>query len=199
MNRLLIRFSDFLFSLLGLLVLLPFGMVVAVLIKVDSSGPVLFRQKRVGLEGRDFSLLKFRTMVVDADKKGLITVGNRDPRITRVGAFLRRFKMDELPQLLNVLAGEMSLVGPRPEVRKYVTLYSPEQRKVLSVKPGITDLASVAFANENELLSKAVNPDQYYINEIMPAKIRLNMVFIEHPTYYNYLRIIIRTFFRIFS
>jgi len=134
-------------------------------------------------------------MRVDADKAGLLTVGGRDPRITGAGYFLRKYKLDELPQLLNVLFGDMSVVGPRPEVRKYVNLYTPEQRQILNVRPGITDMASIEFRNENEILAQSIDPEQTYIQDIMPQKIRLNQVFIKNPTIFNYLRIIFRTVF----
>ena len=149
-----IRFFDFILSLVGLVVLAPIFIVLAIWIKIDSKGPVFYKQVRVGQNGIDFGLFKFRSMVVDADKKGLITVGGRDPRITRSGYFIRKYKLDELPQLINVLLGDMSLVGPRPEVRKYVELYTDEQQKVLSVKPGITDYASIEYMDENEILGK---------------------------------------------
>lgn len=193
MNKFLIRASDILLSLVGLILLAPFMLLISCWIGLDSKGPVIFRQSRVGKNDRDFILYKFRTMVINAEKQGLITVGTRDSRITRSGAFLRKFKLDEVPQLWNVLTGDMSLVGPRPEVRKYVDLYTPEQRIVLSVKPGITDLASIVFSNENEVLSSQKDPDTYYIQVIMPEKIRLNLVFIEHPSWTKYLNIIIKT------
>lgn len=194
MNKFLIRFFDIVFSLVGLIVLSPILMLIALLIVIDSSGPVIFRQWRVGKDNCDFRLFKFRTMHINSDKMGLITVGSRDPRITRVGIFLRRFKLDELPQLLNVLLGQMSLVGPRPEVRRYADLYTPAlQTIVLSVRPGITDFASIEYSNENELLSKVNDPEHFYINEVLPAKIKLNLIFIENPTFGNYMRIIFRT------
>ncbi len=199
MNKFLIRFSDLFASLLGLILLSPILICIAIWIKSDTPGPVIFRQKRVGFRGKDFELFKFRTMVMDADRKGLITVGSRDPRITKAGFLLRKYKLDEFPQLWNVLKGEMSLVGPRPEVRKYVDLYTEEQKQVLMVKPGITDLASVAFSHENELLSKQANPDEYYIKVLVPEKIRLNRHFIEHPTWLNYIRIILKTLGGIFG
>ncbi len=198
MNKFLIRIFDFVLVLPGLIILFPFFIIIALLLVIDSRGGIFFRQSRVGKDNRDFLLWKFRTMKTGAEKSGLITVGKRDARITRVGFFLRKYKLDELPQLINVLKGEMSLVGPRPEVRKYVELYSPEQMKVLSVKPGITDFASIEYSNENELLGKSANPDKTYIEEIMPAKIKLNMKFIEHPTVGNYFRIILKTIEKIF-
>ncbi|MBL0104448.1 MAG: sugar transferase [Bacteroidetes bacterium] len=194
MNKSLIRLFDILFSLGGLLVFSPILVFIAIAILIDSPGPVIFRQWRVGQGNRDFRLFKFRTMHLDSDKKGLITVGTRDPRVTRTGVFLRKYKLDELPQLLNVLVGQMSLVGPRPEVRRYADLFTPDlQAIVLSVKPGITDIASIEYSNENELLSKVQDPEHFYVNEVLPAKIKLNLIFIENPTFVNYLRIIFRT------
>ncbi len=193
------RLLDIIFSLLGVIILSPFFIILSLWVKLDSKGPVFYRQKRVGRGGEEFSLLKFRSMHVDADKKGLLTVGGRDPRITRSGYILRKFKLDELPQLFNVLAGDMSVVGPRPEVKKYVDLYNDEQRKVLSVRPGITDMASIEFSNENEILEKQVDPEQYYIDHIMPEKIRLNQQYIQSPTVGNYFRIILLTAKKIFT
>ncbi|NLI23138.1 MAG: sugar transferase [Bacteroidales bacterium] len=193
----MIRFLDILFSLLGLIILLPVFLIVAVLIKCSSKGPVFFLQKRVGKGNRDFSLIKFRTMYQDADRKGLLTVGQRDPRITPVGYFLRKYKIDELPQLINVLKGDMSLVGPRPEVRKYVDLYNDEQRQILNFRPGITDLASIKYVNENEILSQAEDTEAYYIQHIMPDKIRLNLEYLRQPTLKKYFSIIFKTFFSI--
>ncbi|MEW6470152.1 MAG: sugar transferase [Bacteroidota bacterium] len=191
------RFSDIIFSALGLLLLSPFLLLIALAIVAGSGFPVFYRQQRVGLNGRDFQLFKFRTMRAGADKKGLLTVGGRDPRVTAVGYFLRKYKLDELPQLLNVLLGDMSLVGPRPEVRKYVELYTAEQRKVLSVKPGITDYASIAYANENEILGNSSDPEQAYIREIMPAKLALNLKYIREQGLITDLKIIFRTLARI--
>lgn len=189
----MLRFLDILFSFLGLIVLSPLLVLLCLWVKFDSTGPIFYIQKRVGLNGIDFNLFKFRSMRVNADKLGLLTVGGRDPRITNSGFYIRKYKMDELPQLFNVLVGDMSLVGPRPEVRKYVDLYNKEQLKVLSVRPGITDEASIAFRNENEILALSKDPEQTYINEIMPEKIKLNQKFISNPSLSNYFRIIIRT------
>lgn len=193
----MIRLFDLLFSLLGLIILLPVFIIVAILIKCTSKGPVFFLQKRVGKDNRDFSLIKFRTMYQDADKSGLLTVGEKDPRITPVGYFLRKYKIDELPQLINVLKGDMSLVGPRPEVRKYVELYSEEQKQILKFRPGITDLASIKYVNENEILKQADNPEEFYVRYIMPDKIRLNMEYLSKPTVKKYFSIIFKTFFSI--
>ena len=191
------RFFDLLFSFLGLIVLSPFFLVAALLIMLDSRGGVFYCQTRVGKNGKDFRLYKFRTMASGSDKKGLITVGAKDARITRVGYFLRKYKLDELPQLINVLKGEMSLVGPRPEVRKYVEMYTEEQRRVLSVRPGITDYASIEYVDENRILGEAEDPDKAYIEKIMPDKIRYNMRYIEHKGVGEYFKIIFLTFWSI--
>ena len=193
----MIRFFDFILSLVGLVVLAPIFIVLAIWIKIDSTGPVFYKQVRVGQNGIDFGLFKFRSMVVDADKKGLITVGGRDPRITRSGYFIRKYKLDELPQLINVPVGDMSLVGPRPEVRKYVDLYTDEQQKVLSVKPGITDYASIEYMDENEILGKSSDPEKTYIEEIMPEKIKYNMKYIQNKNVSEYFKIIFLTLLKI--
>ena len=193
----MIRFFDFILSLVGLVVLAPIFIVLAIWIKIDSKGPVFYKQVRVGQNGINFGLFKFRSMVVDADKKGLITVGGRDPRITRSGYFIRKYKLDELPQLINVLLGDMSLVGPRPEVRKYVELYTDEQQKVLSVKPGITDYASIEYMDENEILGKSNDPEKTYIEEIMPEKIKYNMKYIQNKNVSEYFKIIFLTLLKI--
>ena len=193
----MIRFFDFILSLIGLVVLAPIFIMLAIWIKIDSKGPVFYKQVRVGQNGIDFGLFKFRSMVVDADKKGLITVGGRDPRITRSGYFIRKYKLDELPQLINVLVGDMSLVGPRPEVRKYVDLYTNKQQKVLSVKPGITDYASIEYMDENEILGKSNDPEKTYIEEIMPEKIKYNMKYIQNKNVSEYFKIIFLTLLKI--
>ena len=193
----MIRFFDFVLSLVGLVILAPIFIVLAVWIKIDSVGPVFYKQIRVGQNGKDFGLFKFRSMVVDADKKGLITVGGKDPRITRSGYFIRKYKLDELPQLINVLVGDMSLVGPRPEVRKYVEFYDDEQNKVLSVKPGITDYASIEYMDENEILGKSMDPEKIYIEEIMPEKIKYNMKYIKNRSLIEYFKIIFLTVLKI--
>ena len=192
-----IRFFDFILSLVGLVILAPLFIVLSVWIKIDSKGPVFYKQVRVGQNSKDFGLFKFRSMVVDADKKGLITVGGRDPRITRSGYFIRKYKLDELPQLINVLVGDMSLVGPRPEVRKYVDLYTDEQQKVLSVKPGITDYASIEYMDENEILGKSNDTEKTYIEEIMPEKIKYNMKYINNKNLFEYFKIIFLTVLKI--
>ena len=172
------RAMDVVISGGALLVLWPVLLIVALLIKIDDPGPVFYRQVRVGKDGKEFRIFKFRTMVVDADKKGLaITVG-RDNRITRMGRFLRKTKLDELAQLLNVFLGDMSFVGPRPEVPKYVNMYTPYQRQVLLVRPGITDYASIAYRNENDMLAGSEDPERMYIDVIMPDKIELNMKYL---------------------
>jgi len=187
------RLFDMLASAAGLVILSPFFAVISAAVALDSRGGVFYRQVRVGRDDKDFKLFKFRTMATGSDKKGLLTVGGKDSRITRVGYFLRKYKLDELPQLLNVLLGDMSLVGPRPEVRKYVSLYSEEQRKVLSVRPGITDYASIEYSDENEILGKASDPEKMYIEEIMPAKLNLNLRYIAQKGLRTDISIIFRT------
>ncbi len=177
-----------------LVVLLPVWLVIALAIALESRGGVFYKQVRVGKDNKDFNLYKFRTMRVGSDQKGLLTVGERDNRITRVGYFLRKFKIDEFPQLLNVLKGDMSIVGPRPEVRKYVDLYTPEQMKVLSVRPGLTDLASIQYVHENEILAAAEDPERAYIDEVMPAKLALNLQYIENQSVVGDIKLIFKTF-----
>ena len=193
----LIRLLDIVLSLLGLLFLLPIFLILAVWIKFDSQGSIFFRQIRVGKEGQDFRIYKFRTMIVNAEKMGTITIGERDPRITNSGYFLRKYKLDELPQLINVLKGEMSFVGPRPEVRKYVEMYNQEQLKILTVKPGITDYASIEYINEDEILGKSLDPEKTYVEEIMPQKIKYNMKYINNKTVIEYFKIIFLTIIKI--
>ena len=191
------RLCDIVFSFFGLLFLSPLLLIVALWIVLDDPGPVFYRQQRVGRHNKDFGLLKFRSMRVGADKMSLITIGDRDPRVTRAGYYIRKFKLDELPQLWNVLIGDMSLVGPRPEVRRYVDLYTEEQRQVLSVRPGITDYASIEYIDENKLLAQAADPDKTYRDEIMPAKIALNRRYINNPTLGQYFKIIFLTIAKI--
>lgn len=193
----MIRFFDMLFSFLGLLLLSPLFVVLYAAICVESRGGGFYRQKRVGRNGKEFYIYKFRSMRVGSDNKGLLTVGGRDPRVTKTGAFIRKYKLDELPQLFNVLKGDMSMVGPRPEVPRYVALYTPEQRQVLSVRPGITDYASIEYADENTLLGKAQNPEQVYIQQIMPDKIRYNMKYIQNRSVREYFRVIFLTLAKI--
>ncbi len=173
-------------------------LIITVLILVDSRGGIFFCQIRVGKNGKDFRLIKFRTMATGAEQKGGLTVGTRDSRITRIGCFLRKYKLDEIPQLINVLISDMSMVGPRPEIRKYVEMYSDEQKKVLSVRPGMTDYASIEYMNENEILGRSTDPERTYIEDIMPSKIKLNMKFIDNPTIGNYFSIIWKTAISIF-
>ena len=193
----MIRLCDIVFSAIGLLLLSPLFLIVYILIRCESKGGGFYCQQRVGKDGRMFDLYKFRSMRTGSDKKGLITVGGHDSRITRMGYFIRKYKIDELPQLWNVLKGDMSLVGPRPEVKKYVDLYTEEQRRVLSVRPGITDYASIEYVDENEILGNADDPDRVYVEEIMPAKIKLNMRYIENRSLNEYFKIIGLTFINI--
>ena len=193
LNQAIKRIFDFLLSLFGIIILSPIFIIVSIAIKLDSKGSILFLQKRVGRYGKEFNIYKFRTMVTDAEKLGKqITVG-KDSRITRVGAFLRKFKIDELPQLFNVLKGDMSLVGPRPEVPKYVALYNEEQRKVLDIRPGITDMASLRYKDENDILGKVDNPEEYYINVIMKDKLNLNLEYIEKSNVFFDIYLILKT------
>ena len=191
------RLFDIGLSFLFLMFFLPFGILIAIIIVLESKGGVFYLQERVGLNSSKFSLYKFRTMRKDADQLGKLTVGMRDPRITKSGYYLRKFKLDEFPQFLNVLIGEMSIVGPRPEVQEYVSLYSEKQMEVLKVKPGITDYASLKYFNENEILGKSSNPNKTYIEEVMPAKLLLNLKYIENPTLMQDLKIIWLTFLKI--
>lgn len=190
------RFFDLIFSMLGLIILVPFFVPIILCMLIFQGFPVFYIQQRVGYKGKMFGMFKLRTMRKNADKLGLsITVGGRDPRITPMGYWLRRFKIDELPQLINVFLGNMSFVGPRPEVERYVSLYSEEQRIVLTVKPGITDWASIEYKSENELLGESANPEKTYIEEILPAKIALNLKFVKNPTVKQYFQIIWKTVF----
>ena len=191
------RIFDLLASTIGLIILSPLFLLISLAIKLESKGKIFYLQKRVGLNGREFKLIKFRSMYENSDKKGLLTIGN-DNRITKVGKFLRKYKLDELPQLINVIKGEMSIVGPRPEVRKYVELYTEEQKKVLSVKPGITEFASIEYRNENELLAKSKNPEKTYIEKIMPQKLDLNLKYVRERGMIIDLKIIFLTLKKIF-
>ena len=193
----MIRFFDILFALLGVLILLPVFVIIYILVVAESRGGGFYIQKRVGKNGVDFKLLKFRSMFIGSDKKGSITVRSKDPRMTKTGFFIRRFKLDELPQLFNVLKGDMSLVGPRPELREFVDLYTPLQRKILRVLPGITDYASIRYVDENVILGSAVDPEKAYIEEIMPEKISLNMKYIQNQGIKEYFRIIFLTFWHL--
>lgn len=193
------RLFDIFVSFLVLVVFLPFGLFVALLIVLESRGGIFYIQERIGKNGKPFGLFKFRTMRPDSDKLGKLTVGMRDPRITRAGYFLRKYKLDEFPQFINVLIGNMSVVGPRPEVKEYVDLYTSDQRIVLTVKPGITDYASIEYFKENEILAKADDPRSAYIEEVMPAKIELNKKYIASPGIGHDLKIMWLTFKRIVS
>ena len=176
------------------MVLSPLFLILAIWIKFDSKGPVFYRQVRVGRGNKDFRIFKFRSMRVGADKGSLVTIGGRDPRVTRSGYYIRKYKFDELPQLINVFIGDMSLVGPRPEVRHYVNYWTPEQMHVLDVRPGITDPASIKFRNENELMEKAENPEDYYINVIMQEKIKLYIEYVKNASFFYDLKLIFKTF-----
>ncbi len=190
----MIRFFDIVFSLFGLFLFFPLFILVSIWISIDSVGSIFYIQWRVGKNNRDFRLIKFRSMKVGADKLGSLTVGNHDSRITRAGCFLRKYKLDELPQLINVLRGDMSLVGPRPDLRKYVDRYTDKEKIILSVKPGITDWASIEYINENEILGKSSDPERTYIEVILPAKIKLNNRYIENMGFREYFRILTKTF-----
>ena len=188
------RLFDIVASGCGLLVFSPVLLIVAIWIKLDSRGPVFYRQVRVGYKNKDFRIFKFRSMRIGSDKGSLVTIGGSDPRITRSGYFIRKYKLDELPQLINVFVGDMSLVGPRPEVRHYVDYWTPEQMHVLDVRPGITDPASIKFRNENELMGQTENPEDYYINVIMQEKIKLYLEYVENASFMYDLMLIFKTF-----
>ena len=188
------RIFDILASGIGLILLSPLFLVLAIWIKLDSKGPVFYRQVRVGKDNKDFRIFKFRSMRVGSDKGSLVTIGGRDPRITRSGYIIRKLKLDELPQLINVFVGDMSLVGPRPEVRHYVNYWTPEQMHVLDVRPGITDPASIKFRNENELMEHAEDPEDYYINVIMQEKLKLYLDYVEHHSFWGDIGLIFKTF-----
>ena len=188
------RLFDIVASGIGLIVLSPLFLILAVWIKLDSKGPVFYRQVRVGYKNKEFRIFKFRSMRVGADKGSLVTIGGHDPRITRSGYFIRKSKLDELPQLINVFIGDMSLVGPRPEVRHYVDYWTPEQMHVLDVRPGITDPASIKFRNENELMETAEDPERYYIEVIMQEKIKLYLEYVQKHSFWYDLGLIFKTF-----
>jgi len=191
------RLFDILSSLVGLVILCPILFIISLVVVSTSRGGVFYTQIRVGKNSKEFKLLKFRTMKPDSDKSGQLTIGDNDSRITGVGTLLRKFKLDEIPQLLNVIKGEMSIVGPRPEVPKYVNLYSKEQLKVLSVRPGLTDLASIEFINENEILGNSENPEKEYVEVIMSTKLELNIQYIENQSFLGDIKLIFRTFGKI--
>jgi lipopolysaccharide/colanic/teichoic acid biosynthesis glycosyltransferase len=191
------RIFDIFFALFALLLFLPFGLILALIISLESHGGVFYKQERIGQFGKPFKLLKFRSMKTGSDKKGLLTVGMNDSRITKSGHFIRKFKLDEMPQFINVLKGDMSIVGPRPEVKKYVDLYTEEQKSILNVKPGITDYASLEYFKENEILGRADDPEKTYISEILPNKLTINERYLKNPSILVDLKIIIRTFLKI--
>lgn len=191
------RLFDIVASGCGLLILSPLFLVIAIWIKFDSPGPIFYRQVRVGRHNKDFRIFKFRSMRVGADKGSLVTIGNRDTRVTHSGYYIRKFKIDELPQLINVFIGDMSLVGPRPEVRYYVNYWTLEQMRVLDVRPGVTDPASIKFRNENELMEKAENPDDFYINVIMQEKIKLYLEYVDNHSFFGDIGLIFKTFWAI--
>ncbi|MDZ4712105.1 MAG: sugar transferase [bacterium] len=193
------RGFDILFSIAGLVILTPLFIVIAVIIKSDSKGPVFFKQQRVGKNGEDFTLIKFRSMAKGKINNSLLTIGSKDSRITGAGYYLRKYKLDEFPQLINVLKGEMSFVGPRPEVRKYVAMYDDQQMQILEVQPGITDVASIKYRNENELLAGAKDPEEFYIRKIMPEKIKMNLEYINDRSVLKDVKIIFKTFAAILS
>ncbi|TYA58935.1 sugar transferase [Formosa maritima] len=187
------RLFDIIFSFFGIILLLPVLIIIAILIKIESKGSVFYIQKRVGRHNKDFNIYKYRTMFVDSEKKGLLTIGDRDPRVTSIGYVLRKFKLDEIPQLINVFIGNMSFVGPRPEVRKYLNHYSKDDLLILSVKPGITDYASIYFRNEAELLKATNNPEKLYVETILPKKIALNKIYINKNNVVIDFKIIVKT------
>lgn len=194
----MIRFFDLIFSIFILLLFLPIGIVIAILIRIESKGSVFYRQVRIGKDEKQFKLLKFRSMLIDADKQGNLTVGAKDSRITRVGYVIRKFKLDEFPQFINVLLGQMSVVGPRPEVLEFVALYTAQQRKVLLVRPGITDEASLQYFEENKLLAGSEDPKKTYIDVVMPSKLAINLAYLEKRTFLTDLTVVGKTILRIF-
>ncbi len=193
------RLFDIIVSLITLVFIWPVLLVIAVSVALESRGGIFFKQERVGKNEQVFWIYKFRTMRPDSESKGLLTVGGRDTRITQVGYYLRKFKLDELAQLVNIIKGDMSWVGPRPEVPKYVNMYNEEQKKVLLVRPGLTDYASLAYINENEILQKSSNPEQTYINDIMPAKLEMNLRYIKEKSLLTDFKIMWKTFLKILS
>lgn len=199
-NKVMIkRLFDISLSLIALIILLPLFLLIAVAIKINSRGSAFYKQARVGKDANEFELFKFRTMYVNSDRAGLLTIGSKDYRITGVGYWLRKYKLDELPQLLNVLKGDMSFVGPRPEVRKYVNMYTPAQLRVLTVKPGVTDWASIKYFDENDILAGSDDPEDMYVKVIVPSKISKNLEYIDNQGILMDLRIILSTLKRIFQ
>lgn len=188
------RIFDIIASGIGLIILSPLFLILSIMIKIDSSGPIFYKQARVGKNNKDFFLYKFRSMYVDKEQSSLLTIGERDPRVTRLGYYIRKYKLDELPQLINVFKGEMSLVGPRPQVRKYVNLYTPEQMRVLDILPGITDYASIRYRNESALLGEKSDPEKYYIEVVMQDKLRINLQYLENNNLFNDIILILCTF-----
>nr|WP_298535178.1 sugar transferase [uncultured Algibacter sp.] len=193
------RTFDFVFSILGLIVLLPFLLIICLLIKIDSKGPILFKQKRVGKHNIDFTIYKFRTMRIQSDKKGLLTIGNNDSRITKIGYFLRRYKIDEFPQLINIIKGDMSFVGPRPELRYYVNFYNKSDMEIYRVRPGITGLASLKYRNEVELLKQAADPETFFIETIIPDKLKFNKEYIKKSNFFFDLKLIALTIIKVIT
>lgn len=183
---------------MGLLILSPLFIIIAIFIAIDSKGGVFFIQERIGKNGMPFKMIKFRTMKSNSDFKGMLTIGEKDPRVTKLGYYLRKFKIDELPQLFNVLVGEMSIVGPRPEVKRYVDLYDIDQMKVLSVRPGITDFASIEYRDESVLLAKSDDPEKFYIDNVMPTKLTINLEYMRRRSIFSDTKIIFKTFLAIF-
>ena len=193
------RLLDIIVASIALLILFPFMLIIFFCIVLESKGGLFYKQERVGKNKKLFNLYKFRSMKKNADKEGLLTVGGKDPRVTRVGYFLRKSKLDELPQLINIIKGDMSIVGPRPEVPKYVALYDENQQRVLSVRPGLSDFASIKYIDENKLLEKAENPEEFYIQKIMPDKLHLNLEYIDNKSFAKDFRIILQTLIRLFN
>ncbi len=191
------RSFDFVFAVIGLIILFPLLLIIAICIKIDSKGPILFIQGRVGKNNKDFNIYKFRTMYVASQSKGLLTLGNKDSRVTKVGYFLRRYKIDEFPQLINILLGDMSFVGPRPELRYYVNFYNEDDLKIFTVRPGITGLASLKYRNEVELLKAADNPEEFFIKTIIPDKLKYNKTYIKKRNFFFDLKLICITIFRV--
>jgi lipopolysaccharide/colanic/teichoic acid biosynthesis glycosyltransferase len=187
------RLFDIIFSFFGLVILLPLFVIVSIFILLDDGLPIFYKQTRIGKNFKPFTLLKFRSMYQNKTSDSLITIGNRDERITKSGYFIRKYKIDELPQLINVLIGNMSIVGPRPEVKKYVDLYDVQQQQILSIKPGITDYASIVYSNENELLAKSQEPEKTYIQEVMPHKLSLNLKYLNEQSFMTDIKIIFNT------
>ncbi len=193
------RFFDIFFSLLGIIILSPFVLIISIFLLISSKGKVFFIQQRVGKNNHVFMLVKFRTMKIVSGNNSLITIGVRDPRLTKVGYFLRKYKLDEFPQLINILKGDMSFVGPRPEVPKYVELYTEEQKKVFDVRPGLTDFASLKFFDENRILAEYDNPEKAYVEQVLPEKLRLSLKYIEEQSFLLDFKLICLTIKRVFT